>query len=329
MGRIIGAKDAITGGTISSAGGYRIHTFTDVGTSQFNMSMLPSAINIEYLIIAGGGGSLQSYPYSGGGGAGGYRSGTISSSPANYSVSVGFGGFSGTSISPGGNSSFNGIVSLGGGSSGWPGGGGGNSGPTIPATSPQSGGSGAGGTAINTGFGATSPTYIGPGAGTAGQGFAGGNAIYATGNPPSARFAGTNLTGTYLSAEGGGGGAGGVGGNGVFFDYGIGVGGTGGAGMSSSITGTSTVRASGGGGHGIQDTTWGNTSEAAQTPGGGGRSYYSNLYGAGATTGYRTFATPGTPNTGGGSGGGQSWNGTTSPELVGGSGIVILRYTFP
>lgn len=330
FGRIFGSKDAITGGTISSAGGYRIHTFTDVGTSQFNMSMVPSALNIEYLIIAGGGSgswtSYQSGGYIGGGGAGGYRTGTISSGPANYPIVVGAGGFNNgsSSWSNGLNSSFNGIVSIGGGSSGAPASGG-QSGPTGPEVLPQPGGSGSGSYFAKT-----------AGTGTSGQGYPGGTST------PS----GTN--------GGGGGGAGGTGGNG--YDYAgynfpdqQGVGGAGGAGMSSSINGTSITRASGGGGSGARnnwDTAFPGT-YVGPTPGGGGRGFNdtSNIFPPAQYYGAQYWAKVGAPGTGGGGGGGST-NGnedfrpasggawvpgptTTDAGNVGGSGIVIIRYPYP
>lgn len=332
FGRIIGAKDAITGGIISSAGGYRIHTFNDVGTTNFNMSMLPSAMNVEYLIIAGGGagGSGGSYPSLGwrnGGGAGGYRTGTISSSPSNYPVVVGFGGYFNDvfSWSNGGNSSFNGVSSTGGGTGGgyYPG----NQGGPGAEVLPQAGGSGAGGSWDDS----TSSTKS-AGTGTSGQGYAGGNAVTTVGyqyNP----FASPYGYGTHPSGYGGGGGAGSAGGNAQTYQTSVGVGGVGGSGISSSITGSSITRASGGGGSAHIPASVGNMSEPAQTPGGGGKGFYSNEYGAGATTGYTSPATSGSANTGGGGGGpgslyGYGVGGAGSPTS-GGSGVVILRYIFP
>jgi hypothetical protein len=319
MGRIIGAKDAITGGTISSAGGYRIHTFTDVGTSQFNMSMVASALNIEYLIIAGGGGG--SGEYSGGGGAGGYRTGTISSGPANYPIAVGMGGAGGAYGFNGGNSSFNGVISTGGGSSGGPAPSS-NAGPSGPEVLPQSGGSGAGGAVFG------DPPYKSPGSGTSGQGFSGGTALSTYGVP-----AGTSWPAAYYTnGDGGGGGAGGVGGNASRNTGYIqnGSGGAGGAGMSSSITGSSITRASGGGGSGRREYWGGDSIEPYQapTPGGGGRGWSANRHDnwpPGQTGGAIYYAEAGTPNTGGGGGSGYSGYGGG----MGGSGIVIVRYTFP
>ena len=43
------------GGTITTAGGYRIHTFTTVGDGVF--TVVANLYNVEYLLIAGGGGA--------------------------------------------------------------------------------------------------------------------------------------------------------------------------------------------------------------------------------------------------------------------------------
>ena len=60
------------GGTITTAGGYRIHTFTTVGADTFQA--LANLSSVEYLLVAGGGGGGGSGGEGGGGGgAGGYR----------------------------------------------------------------------------------------------------------------------------------------------------------------------------------------------------------------------------------------------------------------
>jgi hypothetical protein len=72
LGNINGFFTA-TGGTITTSGNYRIHTFT--GSSNFTVSeasnTTPNAFNglVEYLIVAGGGGT--GFDVAGGGGAGG------------------------------------------------------------------------------------------------------------------------------------------------------------------------------------------------------------------------------------------------------------------
>ena len=64
-----------TGGTITTCGNCKIHTFTGPGTfTVCQVAICASKNNVAYMVIAGGGGAMQSY--GGGGGAGGYREGT-------------------------------------------------------------------------------------------------------------------------------------------------------------------------------------------------------------------------------------------------------------
>ena len=75
-----------TGGSVATAGGYRIHTFTS-GATTFTMTY-PG--EVEVLLVAGGGGGAG---IGGGGGAGGYIYEHGVSLPAgNYTVTVGGGG---------------------------------------------------------------------------------------------------------------------------------------------------------------------------------------------------------------------------------------------
>ena len=104
-----------TGGTITTVGDYKIHTFTSTGNSTFEITS--GSGDIEYLVIAGGGGagSLHTNNYwAGGGGAGGYRTkvagqtsgGGSSAEPTltlgtgSYTVTVGAGGAGGISSNP-------------------------------------------------------------------------------------------------------------------------------------------------------------------------------------------------------------------------------------
>jgi hypothetical protein len=92
-----------SGGTITTSGNYRIHTFTTVGTSSFNIlatGSIPTNNTIEYLVVAGGGGGNLIHIYNGqnqnfgiGGGAGGVQTGSllITSSGVN-NIIVGNGG---------------------------------------------------------------------------------------------------------------------------------------------------------------------------------------------------------------------------------------------
>jgi hypothetical protein len=200
-----------TGGAVTYADGYTIHTFTSSGT--FNVI---SGGEVEYLVVAGGGGGANRD--AGGGGAGGMLTGTLTNvTPDTYTITRGAGGAGGASTNGadgtnGSNSTALGFTAIGGGGGGAQGSNGG------------SGGSGGGG-------GYTAP---GSGTGTGGQGNNGGLGRVATG------YTGTGYAG------GGGGGAGGVGGN----ARGLEDGGHGGGGLQSSISGTPTYYAGGGGGGG-------------------------------------------------------------------------------
>jgi len=62
-----------TGGTITTVGDYKVHSFLSSGTFQVTyVGTSAGATLIEWLVIAGGGGGGGGYQ-SGGGGAGGYR----------------------------------------------------------------------------------------------------------------------------------------------------------------------------------------------------------------------------------------------------------------
>lgn len=282
-----------TGGIISydSVNSKWVHSFTANGT--FTPS--ENLTGVEYLVIAGGGGSGRGqggYP-GGAGGAGGYRSsvagensgGGASAESAlsltastGYAVTVGGGGAASTGNgingTNGGNSTFSTITSTGGGGGGYGAG---------SAGFGSSGGSGGGGGSDLSG---DNPG----GSGTSNQGYAGGYAKSYSG-------ADANI------ASGGGGGAGSVGENAG--TDGQGHGGDGGSGVVSYITGYAVERAGGGGG--------GSYNSALGTATGGG--------GTGSRWTDSTQATDGLPATGGGGGGGGS-----SATGAGGSGVVIVRY---
>jgi hypothetical protein len=285
-----------TGGTITTCGDYKIHTFTGPGTFTVTCAGNPAgSSSVDYLVIAGGGGGGRNY--GGGGGAGGYRessgaaSGCYSRSPLGACVSALPVTAQGYPITVGG-----------GGAGGNPGTGtGGN--PSVFSSITSTGGGGGGGTVCTSGN-------------TGGSG--GGGAVGASGgtgnSPPTSPSQGNNggagATGPFVFAvaSGGGGGASAVGSQG--FDAapsGPPYGGPGGAGATSSINATPTTRAGGGGG-------------ASQQPSGG--SGGSGGGGAGANNGAQG-GTNATTNTGGGGGGGQDLAGGS-----GGSGIVIIRYKY-
>jgi len=308
-----------TGGTETTSGDYKIHSFTSSGcfaVSQLgNSPSVPAGgpTTVSYLVIAGGGGGggnrgTGGGAGGGGGGAGGFREGkdtddTYTASPldagsgititaSTYPITVGAGGLGGpTGPTPntaslggqGSNSVFSTITSAGGG--------GGfmiNAGGTQPtANGGSGGGGGADGDHPTTGGTGNTPPV----------------------SPPQGNPAGNGIGSGPGYGGGGGGGAGAAGGNGTPT-----TGGNGGNGVASSITGSPVTRAGGG----SSGTYQANTPGTAGTGGGG----------TGASNG--GVATSGTANTGGGGGS----VGTQGPGIpsgttgAGGSGIVIIRYKY-
>jgi len=291
-----------TGGTITTSGNFKIHSFTGDGcfvvSSLGNSPTVPTGgpSNVDYLVVAGGGGAGGTW--GGGGGAGGYRTtfpspgcnaGSFPISATTFPITIGAGGAGGT----GGNGS-----PLVGGVSGSPsifstitstgGGGGGSDSAPLDGLSGGSGGGGAG-------------------TGSPGPGYGG------TGNSPPVSPSQGNTGGNHNSSapaygSGGGGGASAVGAAGTSS-----IGGAGGSGSANSISGSSVPYAGGGGG----------ASYASQPGGAGGA-------GGGGAAGLNGSGTSGTVNTGGG-GGGAGGTYPISPTVVGGTGgtgIVIIRYKF-
>jgi hypothetical protein len=224
---------AASGGTVTTSGNYKIHTFTGTGT--FEITSAPSGTTFETLIVGGGG--AGSYAYAGGGGAGGVLYGTLNAVVTSVPVTVGGGGTrpttSNTFITSGSASSivFNSTTytAFGGGmGGGWwferaSGGSGGGAGGVAgvgastggPATQTSQGpltgyGNAGGGASRSSG----QPGGGGGGAGAAGTfGGAGGAGIA---NPIAGSTTGQLSSGTYYIAGGGGGatGLGGLGGGG-------------------------------------------------------------------------------------------------------------------
>jgi hypothetical protein len=291
-----------SGGTETTSGNFKIHTFTGPGTFTVSNASSTAANNIaSYMVVAGGasGGSSEG----GGGGAGGFREykGPVDSytaSPLNgnpcgtavtltaqaYPITVGAGGATvGPSPSSNGNlgsnSIFSTITSAGGG------GGGSNASPGNGLSGGSGGGSRRDANQPCAAAGNTPPV-------TPPQGNNGGST-------PSCNWHGS----------GGGGGATAVGVNGTGNGSPSGEdGGNGGAGATTSIT-ASPVAYAGGGGGSINGTSGDIGSGGA---GGGGNGSQPPA-----------AATAGTTNTGGGGGGG-----TGKASGAGGSGIVIIRYKF-
>jgi hypothetical protein len=289
-----------TGGTETTCGDYKIHTFTGPGT--FCVSSVGNPIGsttVDYLVIAGGGGGGSDY--AGGAGAGGYRessgaaSGCYTTSPlgacvsalpvtaTGYPITVGSGGAGATGScgcrgSSGNTSTFSTISSAGGG------GGGGEGSCSTGGSGGSGGGSSYSGGA---GLGNTPPV-----------------------SPPQGNNGGSAVTAGPGYAGSGGGGAGAVGGNGSPT-----VGGSGGNGVTTSINATPTTRAGGGGGAG-----GGPSVAQPYSPGPGG----SGGGGAGAPSSSSPGGN-GSTNTGSGGGGGNESGGNGGS---GGSGIVIIRYKY-
>jgi len=302
-----------TGGTITTSGDYKIHTFTGDGcfvvSSVGNGPLVPTGgpNTVSYVVVAGGGsggghspGTASSYS-SGGGGAGGFREGqditpSYTASPlvaptgltitqTTYPVTVGGGGATKIETSPnqgnpGSPSSFSTITSTGGG-------GGARGGASDPG---DSGGSG-GGISMGsntTGAGNTPPV-----------------------SPPQGNPGGTTGGGIPNRGAAGGGGAGVAGTNNPSGNDGT----PGGDGVTTSISGSPTAYAGGGGAGGWNGSTKGN----------GGT-------GGGGNGGQSSDGFAGTANTGGGGGGSGPINvvgGSTAQDGgAGGKGIVIIRYKF-
>jgi len=233
-----------TGGTVTTCGNCKIHTFTGPGTfTVCNVADIcaPTRNQVSYMVVAGAGGG--GWDVGGGGGAGGFRenkapltpytaspkegAGDITVTQTSFPITVGAGGNGATGGpgptsptrigSPGSNSIFSTITSAGGG------GGGGH-----PNFDGQPGGSGGGGAGYNQstvgGSGNTPPT-------SPSQGNSGGNAT----NPS------TDQTG------GGGGGATAAGSNSTSPQTAYAPGG---AGATTGISGSSVTYSAGGRGAG-------------------------------------------------------------------------------
>ena len=310
-----------TGGTVTTCGNYKIHTFTGPGT--FTVTQAPPSNNIvDYLIVAGGGGGGGQIPGDGGGGAGagGFRS-SITTVPTGapplsnpvampvsataYPITVGAGGTGGVACctsptltaangTPGNNSIFNTITSSGGGA------GEGANRTNSPVTVGR-GGSGGGahqGWACQpypstVGFPGNFPSVSPP------QGEAGGDG---GATPNAGGGGGAGATGGVAPGPGGSG----PGGNGSYVPNSW-------IGPTAPSYGTpgpvaSTRYFAGGGGGG------GSPSRGSQTGSSGGA-------GGGGAGG-----SAGTVNTGGGGGAGQP--SPSNAGKTGGSGIVIIRYQY-
>ena len=286
-----------TGGTVTTSGDFKIHTFT--GDGNFVVSQLGPDNTIDYLVLAGGGGGGNTPgEQAGGGGGGGLRSAKtgnhgsytvhpnssttgVTISAATFPITVGGGGAApGPSASANGsNSVFSTITSAGGGRGGSGG----------PGDSAENGGSGGGG-GWNQGRGNGNTPPV---------------------SPPQGGDGGRGNQGSVPTVRGGAGGGSGSGNDGADLNVPGNAAGAGGAGATNHITGSPVVYGSGGGGGGLSNPTW-NTSK-----GNGGT-------GAGNGADNGSAATSATANRGGGGGGASG----AQAGSAGASGVVIIRYKF-
>jgi len=278
-----------TGGTITTSGNCKIHTFTGPGTFCVSAIATTAANNVvSYMVVAGGagGGATAGGSFAaGGGGAGGFRedkspvtpytaspldgAGPITVTASPYPISIGGGGAAGPTSSgtiqgaSGGNSIFSTITSAGGG------GGGAGANPASPGVP---GGSGGG----SGGFDG------GPfGCGTGG-----------TGNTPPVSPPQGNNGGIGTGGDAPGGGGGGATGAGTNSAPGTGPK-AGGAGATTSITASPVT------------------------------------YSAGGSSGNYPSGTTPSGNAGDNTGdGGDAAGGNGRQSANGGSGIVVIRYKF-
>ena len=308
-------RQTATGGTITTAGGYRIHSFTSTGASTWTPTYDG---HVEVLVVAGGG---CGQGIGGGGGGGGYLYSSnmkvVGGSP--HDVTVGAGGAGGPrpnrTANKGGNSRFRfsptpaiDLNASGGGHGGrYP--------DTAEPIGNMSGGSGGGGPGGRGSPGTDYTSYPGEhpgGNGILGQGHPGGYGHHGTG--PAYPAPGSQGSGA-THAGGGGGGAGSRGGS--RFTNRVLV--PGGVGLTTSIRGSNTMYAFGGGGG-----THANQYGAGPSPGGNGVSNGDGASGRPNNDGL-VPTKPGGTNTGGGGGGGAH-PGPADYGGNGGPGIVVIRY---
>ena len=316
-----------TGGTVTTSGNDRIHSFT--GDGCFVVASVGNCAGgtdkVSYMVVAGGGGGMAG---GAGGGAGGYREGKTPATPytasplvapagltvtaQTYPITVGAGGASpnaGPSATPsdkGSNSVFSTITSTGGG-------GGGNGSVPAPYPNPF-------GPPNSTGVHFGEPGGSGSGAikfFNALDTASGGSGNTPPVSPPQGNDGG-DCPGPGGGAGAGGGGAGSAGSNVPASN--VAPGGNGGNGTASEITASPVTRAGGGGGGGRSDSP-GNPNQGGGSAGPGGG-------GAGGSSKPATAGTSGSANTGGGGGGGGKKDGETGNGGAGGSGVVVIRYKY-
>ena len=308
-----------SGGTETTCGNFKIHTFTGPGTFSVSGAASAAADNVvSYLVVGGGGGGGGQY-YAGGGGAGGFRFLNSTCMPApqsspldgfpsapnkvtvtatSFPIAVGGGGATTNCAhgSVGVASSFSTIVGAGGGF---------GANGCAPGCGGTGGSGGGGGGTFSGGAGNTPPVSPAQGnnggnGGTAPQGPQGNSG----GGGGGASTAGVNSTNGQPQS-----GNSGTAGNGGAGSYVVSAGFAGCNGTTGPVSG---ARYFSGGGGGGSNSTGGPNGTGGD--GGGGR---------GAPS-----AVAGTTNTGSGGGGGSHAGNPPSQGAAGGSGIVIIRYKF-
>lgn len=268
-----------TGGTITTDGDFKVHTFTSSGTFTVTKTS-PTSNSVNYLVQAGGA-SGASDAHGGGGGAGGLRHNFPSPATGGSPVT--------TTSYP---------ISIGGGGAGTVPQNGGNNGSTSSAFGITSAGGGAGQENADTG----APGGCGGGAGGNDGSRPGGAGNTPSVSPPQGQPGGTGAGNVGESNNAGGGGGGtAVAGTNHPGSPSTNVGGLpGGDGTSVSITGSATYYGGGG-------ASLGHSGPNVYNPTGGG------LGGGGGSA---ADGISGTANTGGGGGAGTSTSGAGGSGVV-------------
>lgn len=314
---ILSPYTVATGGTITTSGNYKIHSFTT--SSTFTVTQIGgSYANVEIFVLGGGGGGGGGGPTGyqrlpGGGGSGGaiYHSNYNGLTAKTYTVTIGGGGSGGTGATSATNGNTGSLSSIDIFNGDGGGGGAKNNGNVASyGTSLAS----QGGTS---GWGPSSGQHLGVQAFTSSQlSYAVSGATnypgYAGGPNYGLTAPATNWVGLSDSGTGGGGGGGG--------------GGLGSAGLPGPYRSNNSPSAGGGdGGQGISDPILGNHVGGGGASGGGG---YAHAYAGGGSSVTSEFSNGinGLANYGGGGGGGG--NQTGLPGGSGGSGIVLIRYRY-
>lgn len=289
------SDNLLSGGTLVQGDGFNYHVFTTSGTLQI-LKIGIARPNVQYLVVAGGGGAGYSPgAYPGGGGAGGIlTSNTTFSSLGNLTVQVGAGGTGETS--PGTPSYFGPLVAYGGGGGGegrpgfttvYPGGSGGGLGIYTPTAYFSA-------NVVGQGYpGAPGGGFPSPGKTTGSGGGGGGEAGYAPTGPSTAYRMGSASGGNGLPI--------------TWLTYGSYL-------SQFGANGFDNVKFFAGGGGGASSST---IESSPGGFGGGGGNYKAPL----AVP--FSFRLSGNAYTGGGAGGAYS-----TGAISGGSGIVILRYPY-